>query len=801
MIHLFDRDFRDLNGITNARDTYIQLTLSAVLGLVGFFSFCILRPRWTGLYAARKKQNDEATSLPELPNTLFGWIPTLWSITPEQVLASAGLDAYAFLAFFKMAIKFIVVTLFFSLIVIKPVHDQYPDDDKKIHKNETSDISLVYNKHPTTLEVSDRYKIARMYDADYLWMYLAFAYFFTGLAIYLMIVETTSLIKIRQEYLGSQTTVTDRTIRLSGIPPDLRSEDKIQKFIEDLDIGNVETVYLCCDWERLDIRMKERTHILRKVERAKVTHMRNKKRKGKYPDQATSSHPGISELEESPLIGNGQESIKDDSRPTKRLWYGRWWRSKKIDAIDYYEEKLRRLDEEIRSLRQMEFEPASIAFVTMDSVATCQMACQAVLDPSPMQLMANKSPSPNDVIWKNTYLPRSTRMFRAWSITFFMVFLTIFWSVVLVPIAGILDLATIHKIWPQLGDFLDNHKTARSIVQTQLPTLILSLLNVAVPYLYAWLSRRQGMTSQGDVELSVISKNFFFTFFNFFVIFTALGTASLSLDNIGNESLRETANKLALSIQDLRKFYVNYVILQGVGLYPLRLLEFGSVALYPVWMLMAKTPRERAQLIQPPVFSYGFYLPQTILIFMICIVYSCLRASWEVLFAGLAYFLMGYFCYKYQLLYAMDHRQASTGKSWMMVCNRIAVGLVVMQITIAGQLALRGAVRRSVGMLPLMLATIWFSHVFRKNYTPLMTFIALKCIRKAEQIGTVEERDHDSYDAAARRYESATSERSSLEGRSNVSKRFVNPNLVLPYVLPYNLIRRFLNDIGSNHPG
>lgn len=192
-------------------------------------------------------------------------------------------------------------------------------------------------------------------------------------------------------------------------------------------------------------------------------------------------------------------------------------------------------------------------------------------------------------------------------------------------------------------------------------------------------------------------------------------------------------------------------------------------------------------MIKPPVFSYGFYLPQTILIFMICIVYSCLRASWEVLLAGLAYFLIGHFCYKYQLLYAMDHREASTGRSWMMVCNRIAVGLVVMQFTIAGQLALRGAVRRSVGILPLMLATIWFSHVFRKTYTPLMTFIALKCIRKAEHTGTVEDRDEESYEAASRRYESATAERTFIEERQNVWTRFVNPNLVLPYVFSHSV--------------
>lgn len=54
----------------------------------------ILRPRWPGLYAARKRQKYEAVSLPELPRSLFGWMPVLWRISEEQVLASAGLDAF-----------------------------------------------------------------------------------------------------------------------------------------------------------------------------------------------------------------------------------------------------------------------------------------------------------------------------------------------------------------------------------------------------------------------------------------------------------------------------------------------------------------------------------------------------------------------------------------------------------------------------------------------------------------------------------------------------------------------------------
>jgi hypothetical protein len=33
-------------------------------------------------------------SLPELPDTFLGWLPVLYRVTDEEVLGSAGLDAY-----------------------------------------------------------------------------------------------------------------------------------------------------------------------------------------------------------------------------------------------------------------------------------------------------------------------------------------------------------------------------------------------------------------------------------------------------------------------------------------------------------------------------------------------------------------------------------------------------------------------------------------------------------------------------------------------------------------------------------
>jgi hypothetical protein len=159
-------------------------------------------------------------------------------------------------------------------------------------------------------------------------------------------------------------------------------------------------------------------------------------------------------------------------------------RYRSIDAIDYHEEKLRKIDEEIQTARETEYTTTEIAFVTMESIEASQTLVQTILDPHPMQMFARLAPAPADVIWKNTYLSRTRRMVQSWSITLLIGFLTVFWSVLLLPIATLLELETLHKIVPQLAEFLAMHPLLQSLVQTGLPTLAFSLLTVAVPYLY-----------------------------------------------------------------------------------------------------------------------------------------------------------------------------------------------------------------------------------------------------------------------------------------------------------------------------
>lgn len=657
-------------------------------------------------------------------------------------------------------------------------------------------------------------------DLTYLWIYVIFTYIFSGLAVYLLLQETNKIIRTRQTYLGNQTSTTDRTIRLSGIPRDMASEDSIKDFVEGLRVGKVETVTLCRKWRELDRLVDDRMEIVRELERAWTAHMgyRRPRTDGNTlplthqpPYAAHSNLPLEEDHEHSQLLPESERehiSTYSNVRPKVRVWYGPLkLRYRSIDAIDYYEEKLRKIDENIQTAREKEYSSTEIAFVTMESIAASQMLVQTILDPHPTQMFARLAPAPADVIWKNTYLSRPRRMVQSWSITLLIGFLTVFWSVLLLPIVTLLELETLHKIIPQLAEFLAEHPLLKSLAQTGLPTLAFSLLTVAVPYLYECefpvalsmtfgrkqdtdliigLSNHQGMMSRGDVELSIISKNFFFSFFNMFLLFTVFGTASGFYgfwENLRDAFKDTTTIALALanSLEGLAPFYINLLVLQGLGLFPFRLLEFGSVALYPLNFLRARTPREFAELSTPPKFSYGFSIPQTILVLIICVVYSVFPSSWLICLFGLVYFFIGQFIYKYQLLYAMDHQQHSTGRAWPMICNRVFVGLVVYQLAMIGVLVLRKDITRPLLLVPLLGFTVWFSYWFGRNYEPLMKFIALKSIdRNLPGGGDISPSPSSTFSPPSGLDRDALPIRIGGRELELRLKKYVNPSLIVP---------------------
>ncbi|KAI2606671.1 DUF221-domain-containing protein [Hypoxylon sp. NC1633] len=785
-----------------SKDIFVQLVISLVLGISAFVAFCILRPRWKTLYAARKRHSDPQIALPTLPDSFLGWIPALYKVTEEQVLASAGLDAFVFLSFFKMSLRLFASMLFFAAVVLWPIHSTFDaGTTNDSPENDSIHTSLLYSdqRHRMTslghvLEDTDPEK-----SKSYLRAYLVFTWFFSLLTMYFMNSETIKVIKIRQDYLGTQSTITDRTFRLTGIPRDIRSEEKIKKFVENLEIGHVRSVTLCRKWAEIDALMAERRLVLRKLEEAWSVYLAQPPAVGVTPgdhqhgvvdDSAQEDNTRDDEYQEDGGLLAGDTIrglIAERPRPKVRVRFGFLHiRSRKIDALDYYEEKLRRLDDKIRDARRKEYTPMDSAFVTMNSIAACQMAIQATVDPRPGELLSKPAPAPTDVIWKNTYAPRYKRRLLSWAITIFIFFLSIIWLFPVVALAQLLSICSIEQVWPSLAATLKRHEITKALVQTGLPTLVVSLLNVLVPYLYDYLSNMQGMVSQGDVELSAISKNFFFIFFNIFVVYAVSGSAALSdFWSIIGDSLGDTrtiATKIALSIQHLNSFYLNFIMLQGFGLFPFKLLQFGSISLYAIYRMGAKTPRDFAELVQPGLFNYGFYLPTALLVFILCLVYSVLPGAQIVLLLGLCYFALGYFVYKYQLLYSMDQPQHATGGAWPMICGRIIVGLVAFQIVMIAFLVLRAVFIEAAFIVPLIVLTFWYNYS-RRRFTPLTRFIALRSIKRASDPGSESHPDRDPNQV---QQETRLSRRmSTIDEDREKGLKFVNPSLIVPLEEPW----------------
>ncbi|KAH7312448.1 hypothetical protein B0I35DRAFT_452380 [Stachybotrys elegans] len=790
------------------KDVPVQLVLSLVLGVSAFLLFCILRPRWPALYAARKRRLDPRIGLPHLSKSFLGWTVQLYKITEEQVLASAGLDAFAFLAFFKMSIRLFALLTFLAAVIIAPINVHFrgtgpPFVNKSLFASWLSDSIEDSSYEPTQPTFDDTLQTLKetgLKDKSFLWSYSLFTYLFVGLTIYLINWETCRIIRYRQDYLGTQSTVTDRTFRMTGIPTDLRSEDRIKHLIEKLDIGTVESVTLCRHWQELDDIVEKRHVLLRKLEVAwaKLLKQQNKSSKADSSFTSSNSRPRNESLEaqsqraeeeagENGRLLGGEYSrphVAEGERPQVTIRYGfLGLQSRKMDAIDYYEEKLRRIDAKVTEARKKTYPPTDMALVTMDTVAACQMFIQARIDPRPGRLLTKPTPSPSDLVWRNTYSPRGIRRLKSWSVTIFITVLTLVWIFPTAFLASFVSICTVKKFLPSFATWLSTHPIIQSLFQTGLPTLVVSLLNVAVPYLYDFLSNHQGMISQGDVELSVISKNFFFTFFNTFFVFAVTSTGFDFWSTL-RKFLKDTSQipeAIASDVERLSRFYTSFIILQGIGLMPFRILEVGSVFLAPFMRMMSKTPRDFAELKKPPVFQYGFYLPTSLLVFNLCIIYSVLRNGYIILFFGTVYFTLGYFTFKYMVLYAMDQPQHATGGAWRMICYRLVIGLLVFEVVMFGQIASLKAYFQSVVLLPLIPFTIWYSYYFKRRFEPLTRYIALRAVRSSEDPEDAEAVEEGFLDEGAPRPSQNLLRRgSTLDEDKEKGLRFLNPSLIAP---------------------
>ena len=705
-----------------------QLALCLWIGVSSFVLFCFLRYKWPHIYAVRTFRKHAGSGIGSgirpLPKKIFGWLSITWSITDDEVLQWSGLDACVFLAFFRMGIRIFSFLAVLAVFILSPIRYYFTGNYDK------DDVSWTKNTHLTAVLKSPKKNPDLSDDfPNYLWVYSIFVYVFS-ITVYIVLYDTSRVVlRTRQKYLAAQDSITDRTIRLEGIPKKLLDPhggpERLRRFIENLGIGTVTDIKMIYDWSPFQQLFEKRNLVLHKLEELYAHHY------GLVidiyrPDVTPKVLPKlpIDSVLPLPLEGEARGKILKLAAELTSL-------NSQIREMQFL------FDSETCTFRpgisSKTFLQTTSAFITMDSVASAQMAAQAVLDPRQYKLMVTLAPAPKDINWSYFAWSYYRELLRSYVVTFVIVLSYVFIFFLVTPITALLNVKTITKFWPALGDLISKSDWATTFVTGILPPLLVSLLNVLLPYFYKYLSTHQGFASNSDIELSTLLKNFFFVFFNLFLIFNVTGTFWDYLSYMKDTT--KLAYQLAEKFKEVSLFYVDLILLQGLAMFPVRLLQLGDVVvsnvlgrIFLLRGIILKTSRDyRFYYYPPPIFDFGIQLPQHIFAFIIILTYSVV--STKIVVSGLVYFTLGYFVYKYQLVYNFVHPPHSTGKVWPMIFRRIVLGLILFQLFMCGTLALEGAVLLAVLCAPLIIVTLILSWNFERFYRPLSNFIALGAIQ------------------------------------------------------------------------
>ena len=247
------------------------------------------------------------------------------------------------------------------------------------------------------------------------------------------------------------------------------------------------------------------------------------------------------------------------------------------------------------------------------------------------------------------------------------------------------------------------------------------------------LCHAQGLEAISWIELSLLSKYFFHQLWN--VLFVAVFARTLIYDILQNPP--QLIDTLGQMLPKSSTTIANYVILQGTAIYPAQLLLAGPLVL--TWLSRfvswtKSTPRQISDAYYPSILTcinYGVVYPVPLLIFVIGLTYASIAPI--ILPFCTLFFAMGYFVYKYMLLYVHIPKYETRGAAATSVVNRCLVGVGIMQLSMMGVLALRagegtkhvlqdtkpawsGYAQMVIGVLPLLVITVFVYGMLNQGY-------------------------------------------------------------------------------------
>ncbi|KAJ1963544.1 hypothetical protein GGI12_001993 [Dipsacomyces acuminosporus] len=725
----------------NYIDAATQISSAALMGGACILVFSLLRYRWPELYSHRLRLRFMRPA--NIPRTLFGWIYPVVTMSDRHVFETSGLDSLLFFRAYRMFIYLFVWMSFFGMSILYPVNFFWGREEGDTTQHSIFDSPLSHVK-----DYRGKYSVPHVF----------LAYIFAIILFFYIDRFALHCVTMRWHYLLlTRRSGNSRTLMVTSLPRDLRSELALTRFINGMKAGEVESVHVAPMTRDLDDALKHRVAVLTKLEKVYSYVLGNPCRARSYDPLllrriVLSNDPRAREAE-AKLLRRWARRHKGDhktrlrtpvQRPTMHVKRAReerpewsmlrriFWPYERVDSILHLREELAKADKRLKEVRDNfhALEASPVAFVTMTKPEDAYIISQLNVYATPNTCKIQMAPEARSIVWRSVGAPYSKKLLRYILGLIWTVVLLCVWCVPVALLATLVSLRFLVTRFDGLAHVVEHNKFVRSLLNYTLPSLILTIFMTILPRLLWNFVLIGGDRGYGIADKNMLIRHFYFLCIYIVFILGMSGSVWSSIYDVFT-NFGDFWHRLINEMPQMATWYCVYVMLYGAGYQVMKLLHLKSVCRFLWHQANANTPREYMKAISPVFIDWGTIQPYPMLFFFIGITYAHLQPL--LLAMCILYFGIGLFVMKYMCMYAWHFRQQNAGSLWPVIIRRLVACIFLYQLITTAIFSSNENRWFVAPMVVLMLFTWYYFWVRCIYIKQLSCTIPLQLLREADR--------------------------------------------------------------------
>ncbi|KAM5472997.1 hypothetical protein MauCBS54593_002710 [Microsporum audouinii] len=675
----------------NAFWVSLGTSVGVTAGLALLFS--LVRPRNSVVYAPKLKHADKSHAPPPLGKGIFAWITPIIKLKEDELVDRMGMDATIFLRFTRMCRNMFLVMSIIGCLIMIPVNVHY--SNRKIANGTKSLFDFM---------------TPELVWGEPLWSNIACAWAFNFIVMYFLWHNYRAIHRLRKRYFQSpeyQKSLHARTVMVTHIPPSYRTDEGLLRLTDEVNpTASIPRAAIGRNMRELPGLIKEHDTVVRKLEEVLAKYFKD-------PDHLPPNRPTC--------------------KPSKKDQSGRS-SSEQVDAIDYYTDRVRQLEMEIRHVRESidKRNAMPYGFASWDAIEDAHAVAFAARNKHPHGTTIRQAPRPNDIIWDNLALSKSNLKWKRFMNAVWSTILTVIWIVPNAMIAIFLtNLSNLGRVWPAFQTSLNGNPKTWAAVQGIASPAILSLVYIVLPIIFRRLATQSGKKTKTARERQVIHSLYAFFVFNNLVVFSLfssvwqVGAVIIKAKNEGQDAWKAlqaggTFQNFVVALIRVAPFWVNWLLQRNLGA-AIDLIQMINM----VWIFFARkflspTPRKSIEWTAPPPFDYASYYNYFLFYVTTALCFSTLQPI--VLPVTALYFGVDTWLKKYLLLYIFVTKTESGGRYWRLIYNRVVFAVILSNFVTGLIVTARGSWTMVYSLVPLPLIMLGFKWYCRVTFDNQMQY-------------------------------------------------------------------------------